>query len=476
MDMNSWIASWRKHEGGSLPGNSASSPLAASVRMVFLILIPLSLCTFTVFRGLVFRDVNHQFAQIRAAGFPASGAELNAWREAVSDKENGALVLTQAFALYRTFPDRRSNEIMEAEILSRTNAWTSVRRELVEAYVATNSPAIAKAREALRLPYFRFPVDFSYGPDTPLRHLGRLREISRIFALQAALNAENGKADEWPACVELQLELAGTLDDEPILISHLARNGIIDRAVKVTERSLNRATPGDDFCGQLQTAFTRISEKNLLPDALVGERAIMIPIFRLSWDEIQSFSQNDPQVNRPREPQPYSGKPAAPIWLSGIMERDLDFYLATMEKCIALANLPPPENLAMSNYVETASENAHKRACMLSGMLLPSLSRLAQRDASTLARIQITIAALAIERFRLAQGRLPKDLGELVPKFLDAIPNDPFDGAPLRYKRLAVGYVVYSVDADGRDDGGREAIRRKGTDETTSDITFIVEH
>ena len=56
------------------------------------------------------------------------------------------------------------------------------------------------------------------------------------------------------------------------------------------------------------------------------------------------------------------------------------------------------------------------------------------------------------------------------------MPTDPFDGAPLRYRRFAKGYVIYSIGSDGHDDGGREKpIDWKSTNKTTYDITFTVE-
>jgi len=56
------------------------------------------------------------------------------------------------------------------------------------------------------------------------------------------------------------------------------------------------------------------------------------------------------------------------------------------------------------------------------------------------------------------------------------MPLDPFDGAPLRYKPLAKGYVVYSIGPDGHDDGGKEPpIRRRGTEPVPEDITITVE-
>src|SRR5204863_887448 len=74
-----------------------------------------------------------------------------------------------------------------------------------------------------------------------------------------------------------------------------------------------------------------------------------------------------------------------------------------------------------------------------------------------------TRVMLAIEAFRAEQGRLPTSLDELVPGVLPALPVDPFapDGR-LRYRVLAqpdeLGrvYLLYSVGADGVDDGGME--------------------
>jgi hypothetical protein len=450
--------------------------LARKVGRVFQILILLALCTFALWRILLYRDIAQQFARIQLAGLPTSGTELNAWRHPLPDAENGALVLTQAFALVRTFSDSRSNEVVEPKILARTNVWASATRALVEAYVQTNQPALAKVHEGLLLPGFRYPVDFSYGPETELPHLGGLKVMARIAALQTALEAEGGHEDEWPEHVVLQLTLARTLDDEPTVISHLVRNAILRMAVKATERSLNRVTPSNEMCKRLQDAFTRVGETNLLPLAFVGERAMMIPAFRLSWKEIQSFSQGDEEKSQPRKPQQYSGKPALFLWLSGFLERDLNFFLETMQTSASFAALPPSQNLALTNYLESAIKISHKRTYLLSGLLLPSYSRIVVREASTHSLIDLATTALAIERFRHQRGRLPTTLAELTPEFLEKVPRDPFDGTPLRYRALAKGYVIYSVDVDGHDDGGREAPERKKlADNGLYDLTFIVE-
>ncbi len=42
-------------------------------------------------------------------------------------------------------------------------------------------------------------------------------------------------------------------------------------------------------------------------------------------------------------------------------------------------------------------------------------------------------------------------------KYLAEVPQDLFTGRPLVYRRTKQGYVLYSVGANGRDDGGRSA-------------------
>jgi hypothetical protein len=82
-----------------------------------------------------------------------------------------------------------------------------------------------------------------------------------------------------------------------------------------------------------------------------------------------------------------------------------------------------------------------------------------QRDldpaAADLAVVRAARVAVAIERYRRAHaGQVPADLSQVPASLLEALPVDPFSGAPIRFRALASGYVVYSVGPDGKDDGG----------------------
>ena len=75
--------------------------------------------------------------------------------------------------------------------------------------------------------------------------------------------------------------------------------------------------------------------------------------------------------------------------------------------------------------------------------------------ATILGLTRTSLAAVAIERYRLKRGgALPDSLEALVPEFLSGVPIDPLSGEPVRYRRIGDGYTVYSVGRNGKDDGG----------------------
>ncbi|MBS0205346.1 MAG: hypothetical protein JSS49_20775 [Planctomycetes bacterium] len=70
----------------------------------------------------------------------------------------------------------------------------------------------------------------------------------------------------------------------------------------------------------------------------------------------------------------------------------------------------------------------------------------------------------ALAACRAEQGSYPKNLDELVPEFLTAVPLDKYTDKPLIYTPLENGFLVYSVGANGMDDGGQESNGRKVDD------------
>ena len=161
--------------------------------------------------------------------------------------------------------------------------------------------------------------------------------------------------------------------------------------------------------------------------------------------------------------------------MTGFFERDFGFGVDALTTNIAFAKLPDPDRFASRTNWGAIEARMTKGRYILSGLLLPSLGKAVHRDTEDRAKARIAQTVLAIERYRLAHaGQLPDSVDALVPAYLPAIPSDPFDGKPLRFKRRQSGYIVYSVGPDTVDDGGLEKpVKYKEKDPW--DVTFIVE-
>jgi hypothetical protein len=74
---------------------------------------------------------------------------------------------------------------------------------------------------------------------------------------------------------------------------------------------------------------------------------------------------------------------------------------------------------------------------------------------STTAFDRLLETQFALHEFRLLHGSYPDALTDLVPTTITAVPIDPFtNGQPLKYKRLGVKCLLYSVGPDAVDNGG----------------------
>jgi len=75
---------------------------------------------------------------------------------------------------------------------------------------------------------------------------------------------------------------------------------------------------------------------------------------------------------------------------------------------------------------------------------------------------QTAITAIALKRYQLKHDYCPPSLNALVPEFLPAVPRDPVDGEPLRYRLQSDGtFLLYSIGDNGKDDGGNPSLEKE---------------
>jgi hypothetical protein len=432
---------------------------------------------------------------IHRAGFPVTWVELDKWYARPPSGENAADVYREAFAHFETWTNkpaqlstpsdadnkskfssrpRSKRDLLPvvgmAVLPPRPEPLPAEMRQLVADYLADNAEAVRLLHRAATMKSCRYPVDLAKGFATPLHHLNSIRQAARLLFLEALQDTEQQQPQEAVESVAVSLGVAGSLDQEPELISQLVRIACQGITVDSLERVLSRMALTDEQLAKLATALEESEDPQAMTRAFVGERCCGAGFFENARRGKFPFEEIGGADNQWLSVRPLSALYRA----TGLLELDEESYLDLMEQDVKATQLPPPENMAAARALDD-EVNHVARWCMFSRMLLPALDKAVVKAARCDAKMRDAQTAIAVERYRLANGRLPNQLRDLTPTFLPAVPADPFDGKPLRYKPLAKGYVVYSVGEDREDNGGTEKNAKGQSYVPGTDITFIVE-
>jgi hypothetical protein len=357
------------------------------------------------------RGITNKLAAIIAAGEPGSSQELNKRYAEPPASENAAELYTQAF---------------EALTPSQSSAEAKT-----PAFLARNQKALALLLQAADRKSCRYPIDLGEGFSVKMPHLAQIKKCGLLLESEAVSQAAQGRTDAAARAVMAGLNLARSLENEPLLISRLVETIGLTSAAQGLEQSLSRQAFTGPQLQSLQTAFQDAESASSFLLPLFGERAMFISALRLPTAELADTLKQFDQNNQ-------LGADVIVYLKSPTYPQDVNFALDYFSNLLAVAKMPFPQCLspeAQSTIpdIQTAIDSHYT----LSATFLPALGNLLLRGGEAAARVRVAQISLAIERYRLKNANtLPNALKDLAPAFIDTVPVDPFDGQPIRYNKL----------------------------------------
>ncbi len=433
---------------------------------ILLLLLLIGSVTFTLYRLSLKKKLRARIETIRAAGYPVTCEELDKWYSIPETAENAAYIILDAIDYY---VEPKNVEFLpllgKAELPARTEPLPENMGIIISKYLNDNQKSIELLHEAASLEYSRYPIDLSLGLGTLAPPLQDLKQSVKSLNLEAIIHAENNESQSAIQSLKSSLSIANSLSEEPIIVSQLVRISCQALTVSILERIINRTDLTDEQFIELGKVFAHAQEFSGISRAFIGERCQILSVFK-----------NPTILNE----DIFGDIPPKPILEAykalGLADMDALEYLDIMDGYIKANQLPLHLRQEAVDAVEPEIESISQIHILLR-IFMPALSGITTLDLRNFAGLRTARVALAIQRYRLAKDKLPDQLNDLVPDYLDAVPKDPFDGKELRYKKLERGFVVYSIGEDLSDDGGIEMPktskeRRKIRD---WDITFIVE-
>jgi len=318
-------------------------------------------------------------------------------------------------------------------------------------------PMMREISEALQQrPKCRFPIRYEDNFSAALPHLAQLRNVARVYRLRALAELSAGQTEAAFEDVRLCLRLADTIKDEPLLISCLVRIAMLDLAAQPVWEGIAVHRWNDRQLAALQAEFANVDQLAAFAHAMRGER--LFAHYACRW-----------LINKPKERslllhvftdggvQPVLGAlflRAVPTgwWYQNMLTVDR-IHSESFWPAIDLAHrrLDPATWQRMENTFATKRTSPYN---VLSKLLLPAVTTCAKTAAAAQTTVDEVVVACALERHRLAKGALPDKLAALVPEFLAKVPNDVITGEPLRYRRDGVGFALWSVGWNQKDDDG----------------------
>jgi hypothetical protein len=348
----------------------------------------------------------------------------------------------------------------------------------------TNKAIAKELRAILGASILYFDLNYSNAPKVSFFHVMYVKYAAMLFyhtSLQALCRDD---VEEAVSDIGAGADVVRLYGNEHLEISTLVRIACAINEIASAWECLQRNGWSDSQLATLQSKWAQIDLFSNMDLVLQEERALSI-VELAAMRHATNAALLNPLANMPgtssnptfgdwlgdlfKDPKAalkdaYERYPKFWMWKSSWSYEEelcgLQMIAAGIESCHrikalgfcapALAELSTQTSNIFKSYPKTESH-------FLAGLGDESATfhRVLVKAALTETARRLLITAIALKRFHLRHGKWPNALDELVPDFLAKVPIDFMDGKPLRYKFVNTKrYLLYSVGADGKDDGG----------------------
>jgi hypothetical protein len=347
---------------------------------------------------------------------------------------------------------------------------------------------IEELRQASRLPYSRFPLNYENQPPAAilLPHLAALKRCSLVLRLRAIAELQNNESQKALDDVKLSLRLTDSIRTEPFLISHLVRIAILQITLQPVYEGLAEHKWSDMQLADLDSELAKLDFLTDFESAMRGERAMEIanieflrhpphnpefhlphlyflaPFFSLVQELSKMSDEGDGNSQMDFQTLALGFGPSG--WLVQnelrIAQFETKWYLPIVDEktqTISPDKARAPDSALDQEIRHRTPEN------LLERLFMPSFGSAAKRFAYAQSSTDLARVAIALERYQLTHGEFPESLDALVSQFPDGIPHDVIGGQPLNYRRTSDGqFVLYSVGWNEADDDGVVGLTKSG--------------
>jgi len=445
--------------------------------------------------------VNRYITELKAKGEPTELAQVIP--PPMPSEKNSAPLFWKAVAFFTTSNDvLATNWLVPMRGISpgkaivswtqpeiRYEDWSNSWEQLQEA-LARKSEAFKLLNQITNNAVFDFNLQYTQRFEMRITNLVFEKKSVQKLSANAIYDLHAGNTVSATKNVRTILALVNGTGDERTVISQLVRIAIAQIAAADTWELLQSTNLPDESLAELQKSWSQLEFIQALERAFPVEREGALTTtakWRSSNSELQHYFDLEKRVqivlgNDGEEKDSlwerlklkaeiflwryWWSYPDELRYLKGydVLANAVKFAETNGAYQVALENqdseLERLGILKLNNSLDALFSGETDFHSMISESIV-TLSGLTKKVMQVEVAKQTAIVAIALKRYQLKHGNYPPDLNSLVPEFVSAVPLDPVDGQPLRYKLNSDGtFLLYSVGENGVDDGGNPALEK----------------
>lgn len=355
-----------------------------------------------------------------------------------------------------------------------TNAWPGLGAQL-----DALQTSFEELHASLASPVFRFPVNYQQGFATLLPHLAPIKRTTRALSVETLHRLHRHQSAEALSALLGTIKVPARFHDEPLFISQLVRHALIAIAAFTTWEALQYPDWNDRQLAAIQSSWESLTILSEAPSAFSMERVWTLDEFENCRESLARIDNlwgggaggnplddlagiGTKAMESPKEgvDQFLDRFPRRWVWKWWTSYSDEVWFLSWSQLYLQSArNLEsgvPYLTVKHQAEAELARRGETPRAFLFSREAAGEFPASFLKKAVTAeTQRRLVITAIALKRHRQRHGKLPADLSALAPEFFSAVPLDPLDGKPLRYRTAAdEEFLLYSIGTNGTDEGG----------------------
>ena len=356
---------------------------------------------------------------------------------------------------------------------------TAEKRRLLNKWISENRPAVEELRLGATKPHCWFEYNTGVGDGQPgmidllIPKVGNIRNIGLVLCWRIQFSAEQGLWDSVNTDLQSLKKVAEHLMERPTLIEQLAGMGVdLWASQQLIYVLRNHSFPSeslDALAGTLSDSFT---SGYPIADVSFKTLGLLDTVQRLFTDDGSGDGHFIPSAARRFLPIStlttysthgyYLADMADPHFLMRAMihpsrRETVEIILQWQEKSDLYRSRTPYQNHVSGQSVDAwflkiIEENPRN---LFIKHRLPSLQRAVVMSYVGQTKHEADQATVALLRYKAEHGRFPEKLNQLTPRYLQAVPQDPFGPGPLSYKRQGHDFIIYSWGWNFEDHGGQ---------------------